>query len=332
MRLTQRLSDFVGGRVSAGIDRSIVMELARVTEAAALAAAHWQGRGDKEAADQAAVDAMRRALSNVDIDGTVVIGEGEIDEAPMLYIGEKVGRGGVKVDIAVDPLECTTLTSKGGDNALAVIATAEHGKFLHAPDMRMDKLVVGLGMDITAFNLDMSPADVVRIAAQQKGCKVADLVVCMLDKPRQKDLITAVLETGARLKLLPDGDIVGAISCVLPDSGVDIMYGYGGAPEGVLAAAALRCLGGDMLGRLRFCEDHEEARCHQMGITDLKKTYTTTELAGGEVMFAATGVTNGALLRGVRRIGTGRYETESVVMRSKTGTVRWIRAQHMIDA
>jgi fructose-1,6-bisphosphatase II / sedoheptulose-1,7-bisphosphatase len=317
----------LGTRIPAVLDRSIVLELVRVTEAAALAASDWMGRGDKESADQAAVDAMRRALNELDISGRVVIGEGEIDEAPMLYIGEKLGRGGVELDIAVDPLEGTTLTAKGGDNALAVIAAAEGGKFLHAPDVYMDKLVVGPGMDVASFTLDMPVADVVAMAARQKGVPVRDLVVCMLDKPRQQDLIEAVRKAGARLRLIPDGDVSGAIACAVPDSGVDLLLGRGGAPEGVLAAAALRCLGGGMLGRLHFRNDEERTRAHALGLTDLTRTYTTTDLAGGEVVFAATGVTNGAFLQGVRRV-PGGVMTDSVVMRSATGTVRWVKTRH----
>ena len=320
----------LGARKPANINRSMALEFVRVTEAAALAASRWMGRGDKNAADQAAVDAMRRALADLDMTGTIVIGEGEIDEAPMLYIGEQLGNGGQKLDLAVAPLEGTTLTAKGGDNALAVIAAAEDGQFLHAPDTYMDKLAVGPMYDISAFSLDMTAEQIVQTAAKQKGIAVDELVVCMLDKPRQQELIDAVRAAGARLRLIPDGDVSGAIACAVEDTGVDILLGRGGGPEGVLAAAALRCLGGGMLGRLYFRNDEERARATKMGITDLDKTYTTEELAGGEVIFAATGVTNGAMLKGVRKLHTGEYETESVVMRSKTRTVRWVRTRHQL--
>lgn len=311
-------------------DRNLALELVRVTEAAALAASRWMGRGRKNEADGAAVEAMRRAFDYVAIDGTVVIGEGEMDEAPMLYIGEKVGHGGPPMDIAVDPLEGTTITAKGGPNALAVIAVAEHGNFLHAPDIYMDKIAVGGGLPAGVVDLDAPPADNLRSLAAAKRRDVSDLVVCILERDRHKELIAKCREAGARIMLIGDGDVAGAIATAIPQSGVDIYMGSGGAPEGVLAAAALRCIGGQMQGRLLYESAEQTERARGMGIADPNRKYTITEMAAGDVMFAATGVTGGAMLRGVRRFGHGAI-THSVVMRSKSGTVRYIEAHHNFD-
>ncbi len=308
-------------------DRNLALELVRVTEAAALAASRWMGLGKKNDADGAAVEAMRRAFDTVAIAGTVVIGEGEMDEAPMLYIGEKVGAGGPPMDIAVDPLEGTTLTAKGGPNAMAVVALAEHGHFLHAPDIYMDKIAVGGGLPDGVVDLDWSVGENLRNLAQAKKCEVSDLVACILDRDRHKELIAKAREAGARIMLISDGDVAGVLATSQPDSGVDIYLGSGGAPEGVLAAAALRCIGGQMQGRLLYEDEGQIARAREMGITDPNKVYTVTDMARGDVMFAATGVTGGAMLRGVRRFGQGAI-THSVVMRSKSGTVRYVEAHH----
>ena len=314
----------------AAMDRNLALEAVRVTEAVALAASRLMGRGDEKAADQAAVDAMRRALNDLTIDGTVVIGEGERDEAPMLYIGERVGAGGPKIDIALDPLEGTTITAKGGSNALAVIAMAEEGGFLHAPDVYMDKIAVGADLPEGVVDLDRSPADNLAALAGAKGVAVADLVVCILDRPRHEDLIGAVRDAGSRIQLIQDGDVSGVIATSRPDSGIDIYMGSGGAPEGVLAAAALRCIGGQFQGRLLFRNDDERARAQRIGIEDLNRKYDLLELASGDVMFAATGVTSGTMLRGVRRFAGGGY-THSMIMRSKSGTVRTVEAWHNFD-
>jgi fructose-1,6-bisphosphatase II / sedoheptulose-1,7-bisphosphatase len=319
-----------GDPVTAYIDRNIAMELVRVTEAAAMASSDYIGTGDKKGADQAATDAMRRALNLLDIDGTVVIGEGERDEAPMLYIGEKVGRGGLKIDIAVDPLEGTDVCARGGENSISVIAAAEGGKFLHAPDVYMEKLAAGPGFDISAFDLDMPAGDIAKKAATQKGVPVNRLVVCMLDRPRHAAHVESLRSVGARIKFIGDGDVAGALATAMPGSGIDLLLGSGGAPEGVLAAAALRCVGGNILGRLMFRTDEERERARAMGINDLKRTYATTDMAAGEVMFAATGVTTGALLQGVTEVAGGRT-SHSLVMRSKTGTIRKIETFHRND-
>lgn len=309
------------------MDRNLALEAVRVTEAAALAASRLMGRGDEKAADQAAVDAMRTALNDLPIDGTVVIGEGERDEAPMLYIGEKVGAGGQAIDIALDPLEGTTITAKGGTNALAVIAMAEAGGFLNAPDTYMDKISVGPGFPKGIVDLDASPAENLKNLAKAKAMDVSDLVVCILDRPRHTDLIAQVRATGARIMLISDGDVAGVIATAKPGTGVDLYLGQGGAPEGVLAAAALRCIGGQMQGRLVFRNEDEKGRARKIGITDFDRKYDLLELAKGDVMFAATGVTDGPMLTGVRRVGA-HATTHSMVMRSKTGTVRIIEAQH----
>jgi len=310
------------------MDRNLALEAIRVTEAAALSASRLMGRGDEKAADQAAVDAMRRALNDLDIDGTVVIGEGERDEAPMLYIGEKVGTGqGPRIDIALDPLEGTTITAKGGQNALAVIAMAEAGGFLNAPDVYMDKIAVGGGLPDGIVDIDADPATNLKNLAQAKKLAVEDLVVCILDRPRHSDLIAKVRAAGARIMLISDGDVSGVIATSTPNSGVDLYLGSGGAPEGVLAAAALRCIGGQMQGRLLFRNDDERGRATRMGITDFNRKYSMLDLAKGDVMFAATGVTDGAMLQGVR-LFPGGATTHSLIMRSATGTVRYVTAQH----
>jgi len=310
------------------MDRNLALEAARVTEAAALAASRWMGRGDEKAADQAAVDAMRNALNSLSIQGKVVIGEGERDEAPMLYIGEEVGKGdGPKIDIALDPLEGTTITAKGGSNAMAVIAMAESGNFLYSPDVYMQKIAVGGGLPDDVVDLDAPVADNLHSLSKAMDKNVSDLVACILDRPRHADLIEQTRKAGARVMLISDGDVAGVMATSNPDSGVDIYYGTGGAPEGVLAAAALRCIGGQIQGRLVFRNDDERARAERCGIADLNRKYTTIEMAAGEVMFAATGVTDGTMLRGVRRYSHGA-RTESIVMRSKTGTVRTIETHH----
>jgi len=309
------------------MDRNLALEAVRVTEAAALSASRLMGRGDEKAADQAAVDAMRQALNGLNIDGTVVIGEGERDEAPMLYIGEKVGSGqGPKIDIALDPLEGTTITAKGGQNALAVIAMAESGGFLNAPDTYMDKIAIGGGFG-EVVDIDETPATNLKNLALAKKAEVSDLVVCILDRPRHAELIAKVREAGARIMLISDGDVSGVIATSRPDSGVDLYVGSGGAPEGVLAAAALRCIGGHMQGRLIFRNEDEKARARRYGITDFNRKYGLLDLAHGEVMFAATGVTSGTMLQGVR-LFPGGATTQSMVMRSKSGTVRIVEAQH----
>jgi fructose-1,6-bisphosphatase II / sedoheptulose-1,7-bisphosphatase len=311
----------------AKMDRNLALEAVRVTEAAALAASKLMGRGDEKMADQAAVDAMRTSLNALSIDGTVVIGEGERDEAPMLYIGEKVGAGGPKIDIALDPLEGTTITAKGLPNALAVMAMAEHGGFLNAPDVYMDKIAVGGGLPEGIVDLDKTPAQNLADLSKAMKVDVADLVVCILDRPRHSELIAKVREAGARIVLIGDGDVSGVIATSTGDSGIDIYMGSGGAPEGVLAAAALRCIGGQIQGRLLFRNDDEKGRAKKWGISDLNRKYSMLEMAKGDVMFAATGVTNGSMLKGVRRFHNGA-ETHSIIMRSKTGTVRWISAHH----
>ena len=310
-----------------GLDRYLAIEAVRVTEAAALAAFEQMGQGDERAADQAAVDAMRTALNEIDIDGTVVIGEGERDEAPMLYIGEKVGRGGAKVDVALDPLEGTTITAKGGPNALAVLALAAEGCFLNSPDVYMEKIAVGGGLPEGIVDLDTPPEAVVGNLAEALRRAPTDIVACILDRPRHADLIAAVRKAGARIRLIPDGDIAGVIATSTPETGIDVYMGIGGAPEGVLAAAALQCIGGQMQGRLTFRNDDERGRAARLGITDLDRKYDLDDLAHGDVIFAATGVTDGSMLAGVHRFAGGAT-TETVLMRSRSGTVRWIKARH----
>jgi fructose-1,6-bisphosphatase II / sedoheptulose-1,7-bisphosphatase len=313
-------------------DRNLALELVRVTEAAALAASNWVGKGDKNAADGAAVEAMRHAFDTVAIDGTVVIGEGEMDEAPMLYIGEKVGLyaksgGGPLADIAVDPLEGTSLTAKGGPNAMATIALAEKGGFLHAPDIYMDKLAVGPGLPNDVVSLDATMEQNLKSLARAKKCDVGELTVCMLDRDRHKELLKACRAAGARVMLIPDGDVSGVVAVSQPEAGVDMYVGWGGAPEGVLAAAALRCIGGQMYGRLIYEDDSQIERAKSMGITEPNRIFRLEEMAKGNVMFAATGVTTGPMLKGVRRFGGGAF-THSIVMRSKSGTVRYVEGHH----
>jgi fructose-1,6-bisphosphatase II / sedoheptulose-1,7-bisphosphatase len=289
------------------------------------------GRGDEKAADQVAVDAMRTALNSLSIEGTVVIGEGERDEAPMLYIGEKVGLGeGPKIDIALDPLEGTTITAKGLTNSLAVVAMAEHGGFLNAPDVYMDKIAVGGGLPDGVVDLDQTPKENLKSLANAKKVDVEDLVVCILDRPRHEELIAKVREAQARIMLISDGDISGVMATSEQSSGVDLYLGSGGSPEGVLAASALRCIGGQMQGRLLFRNDDERDRARKWGIEDLARKYGMEDLAHGDVMFAATGVTNGTMLKGVRRFSGGAM-THSMVMRSRSGTVRYIEAVHNFD-
>lgn len=313
-----------------GLERILTLELARVTEAAAIAAYEQVGRGNEHDADQAAVDAMRTALNLCNFEGTVVIGEGERDEAPMLFIGEKVGTGkGPKVDIALDPLEGTTLTAKAMANALAVVAIAEGGSLLHAPDTYMDKIAIGGGYPEGIVDLDADPRDNIKALAKAKGVPAREITACILDRPRHADLIAKVREAGASIRLISDGDIAGVIHCSDPDTGIDIYLGQGGAPEGVLAAAALRCVGGQIQTRLVFRNDDERTRAHRIGITDLNRKYKTLDLASGDVMFAATGVTDGSMLEGIHKVGNF-MTSHTIVMRSKTRTVRWIKARHVI--
>ncbi len=316
-------------KVISNVDRVFAIELARVTEAAAVSASLMVGRGDEKAADQAAVDAMRRALNDVAIDGTVVIGEGERDEAPMLYIGERVGTGnGPKVDIALDPLEGTTICAKAMPNSLAVLALAENGGFLNAPDVYMAKIAIGSGYPMGIVDLDADPADNVRALAKAKGVGVGEITACVMDRPRHAELIAKLREAGARVKLIGDGDVAGVIDTTNPEeTGVDIYIGTGGAPEGVLAAAALRCTGGQMQGRLIFPNEDSKARARRMGVSDLERKYALEDLARGDVVFAATGVTDGSMLQGVKR-GAGWISTHTIVMRSSTKTIRWIKARH----
>tara|TARA_R110000824_G_scaffold399843_1_gene606100 strand:+ start:182910 stop:183881 length:972 start_codon:yes stop_codon:yes gene_type:complete len=311
-----------------GLSRMLTLEVTRVTEAAAIRSAKLAGRGDEKAADQAAVDAMRTELNKLDIDGTIVIGEGERDEAPMLYIGEKVGTGnGPKVDIALDPLEGTTLCAKAMANSLAVLAMAEGGTLLHAPDTYMDKIAIGGGYPEGTVDLDASPEDNVRSLAKAKGVEPDQICVCILDRPRHAEMIKSVRATGARVTLITDGDIAGVIYTTDPTTGIDMYMGIGGAPEGVLAAAALRCIGGQMQGRLVTDSEDQKARAAKMGVKDFDKKYTMDEMATGDVIFAATGVTDGNILEGIRHV-RGGFTTHSVVMRSKTGTVRYVKAMH----
>jgi fructose-1,6-bisphosphatase class II len=312
------------------MDRNLALEVVRITEAAALASARHMGKGDEKIADQAAVDAMRQAFDSVSFNGTVVIGEGERDEAPMLYIGERVGDSrGPAVDIAVDPLEGTTICANGGPNALSVIAIADQGKFLHCPDTYMDKIAVG-AVAKGVIDLDNSPTENLRLLAEAKGRRVEDLTVIILYRPRHEALIEEVRKAGARIKLISDGDVAAAIATTKPETGIDMLMGIGGAPEGVLAAAALRCVGGDMQARLKPRNPEEIERAKTMGIQDMEKKYSLEDLADGEVMFAATGVTDGEYLQGVR-VYAGGATTQSVVMRSKTRTIRVVNATHNFE-
>ncbi len=316
---------------SKALDRVLVLELVRVTEAAAVAASKLIGRGDEKAADAAAVEAMRKAFDELAIDGTVVIGEGERDEAPMLYIGEKVGGAigtGPEIDIALDPLEGTTITAKAGPNALAVLAAAEKGCLLNAPDTYMDKLAVGPGYPEGIIDLAKSPSDNVRAVAEAKGVQPSEIIVCVLDRPRHAALISELRALGCGVVLIGDGDVAGVIAVTDPDTTIDMYMGSGGAPEGVLAAAALRCVGGQFNGRLIFRNEDEKARARKWGISEFDRIYKLEDLAKGDCIFAATGVTSGSLLDGVKRLRGGKMTTESVVMRASSGTVRWIRGEH----
>lgn len=312
------------------MDRNLALEFVRITEYAALSSARFMGRGDEKAADQAAVDAMRRAFDAVDIDGTVVIGEGERDEAPMLFIGEQVGKKSPqspKIDIALDPLEGTTICAKGGVGAISVIAVAERGCFLHAPDTYMDKIACGpAGRGL--LDLDKSPEENIEILSAALKKKISDVTVVILDRPRHEELIARVRKTGARIRLIGDGDVSAGIAPCWEESGIDLLLGVGGAPEGVITAAGMKCLGGDFQGRLRFRNDEERERARKMGIDDLDRKWERDDLAKGSVMFCATGVTDGPLLKGVTPLPGNRANTHSIVMRSTTGTVRRIEAEH----
>ena len=310
------------------MDKNLALEFVRVTEAAALACARWMGKGNANAADDAAVKAMRQVFQSVDIEGVVVIGEGERDEAPMLYIGERVGKGnGTRVDIALDPLECTNSVAYGRNNAISVLAAADRGNFLHAPDTYMEKIAVGPEA-VDVIDLDLTPEENIANIAKAKGYEIEDLTVAILERDRHRDLITRVRNTGARIKLILDGDISAAMATALPGTGIDVLMGTGGAPEGVLAAAALRCLGGAIHGRLAPRNKEEADRARKMGIEDLSRIFKTEDLArGNNIMLAATGVTEGDLLKGVRYTSTGAY-THSIVMRSKSGTIRFISTEH----
>ena len=313
------------------LDRVLVLEMVRVTEAAAIGASLLIGRGDEKAADAAAVEAMRAALNDLAMDGTGVIGEGERDEAPMLFIGEKVGSAigtGPKIDIALDPLEGTTITAKAGPNALAVLAVAEEGNLLNAPDVYMDKLAVGPGYPEGIIDLAKSPTENVKAVAAAKGVAPHEIIVCVLDRPRHAELIAELRGLGCGVVLIGDGDVAGVIAVTNPETTIDLYMGQGGAPEGVLAAAALRCVGGQFNGRLVFRNDDERARAAKWGIEDLGKIYRLDELAKGDCIFAATGVTDGSLLGGVKRLPGGKMTTSSVVMRASSGTVRWVRGEH----
>ena len=314
------------------LERVLVLEMVRVTEAAAIAASELIGRGDEKAADAAAVEAMRKAFDTLYMDGTVVIGEGERDEAPMLYIGEKVGGApgrGPKIDIALDPLEGTTITAKAGPNALAVLAAAEEGCLLNAPDTYMDKIAVGPGYPEGIISLEKSVTENVQAVAAAKGVEPKDIIVCVLDRPRHADIIAELRGLGCGVVLIGDGDVAGVIATTDPDTTIDLYMGQGGAPEGVLAAAALRCVGGQFNGRLVFRNEDEKGRARRLGITDFDRIYKLEDLARGDCIFAATGVTSGSLLDGVKRL-RGKMTTESVVMRASSGTVRWIKGEHRI--
>lgn len=312
------------------LDRNVTFEAVRATEMAAIAAYEFMGRGNEKAADQAAVHAMRLALNQINIDGTVVIGEGERDKAPMLYIGEKVGSGqGPRVDIALDPLEGTTICATGGTNSMAVIAISEGGGLLNAPDVYMEKIAIGYNYHEQIIDLDASPRENLKNLALIKKCEISDLQVVILDRPRHQELIASVREAGARICLISDGDIASVIATTMPSTGVDIYMGIGGAPEGVLAAAALCTTGGQMMGRLIFDDASQKERAKRMGINDFSKKYILHELARGEdVMFAATGVTSGSMLEGVRMLSNDRVFTHSIAMRSKSKTMRHIKAEH----
>ena len=326
-----------GSKSSVGMDRNLALEFVRITEAAALASSRWMGRGDEKAADQAAVDAMRKAFNSVRIHGTVVIGEGERDEAPMLYIGEQVGLAieqddpdAPHIDIALDPLEGTTICATGGSGAVSVIAVAERGNFLHAPDTYMEKIAAGPAAK-GVIDLDAPAEDNVRKVAKALGKDVSEVTVVILNRPRHDDLIARVRKIGARIQLIGDGDVSAAVATGIMDSGIDLLMGIGGAPEGVISAAAMKCIGGDFQGRLKFRNESERARAEKMGVTQLDRAFQLDELAKGSVMFCATGITGGPLLKGVRFLPGKRALTHSIVMRSATGTIRHIEAEHSLE-
>jgi fructose-1,6-bisphosphatase class II len=315
------------------MDRNLALEFVRITEAAALSCSQWTGRGDSDAADQAAVDAMRKAFDSLDIAGTIVIGEGERDEAPMLYIGEKVGsarEGAPAVDIALDPLEGTSLCANGGVGALSVIAVAQKGNFLHAPDVYMDKIAVGPGA-YGCVDIDAPLQDNVQAVAKALNKNLSEVTVVVLERPRHSDVIESLRKMGTRILLIGDGDVSAGIATSWNESGIDMLIGTGGAPEGVITAAALKCLGGDFQGKLMFRNDDEKRRAEKMGLTDFNRAYKRDDLAKGHVMFCATGVTDGALLKGVRYLGKHRVLTQSIVMRSETGTIRTIESHHNLS-
>jgi len=314
-----------------GMDRNLALDFVRATEAAAISSAFWMGKGDEKSADQAAVDAMRKAFSVIDMDGTIVIGEGERDEAPMLYIGEKVGSGkGLKLDIAVDPLEGTTITARGGQNAMSVFAAAPAGCLLNAPDTYMDKIAVGPKC-VGAIDLDAPVEENLRAVAEKLDKPIDEVTVIVMDRDRHKELIEKIRKCGSRIRLIMDGDIAGALAPSIEDSGVDILMGIGGAPEGVIAAVALKCLGGEIQGRLKPRNENEIERAKKMGIKDIHKKLTMDDMVrNNEAMFAATGVTDGTILKGVSFLSDGA-KTHSIVMRAKTKTVRFIEASHKFE-
>ena len=312
------------------LDRNLALEAVRVTEIAAIASSFHMGRGDEKAADQAAVNAMRDFLNELDVNGKVVIGEGERDKAPMLYIGETIGKGEVKVDIALDPLEGTTITAQGGENALSVLAIGEEGSFLHAPDIYMKKIAYGYKYENLEINIDDEPKKIIKEFSNFSKIRAENIVVCILDRPRHQELINQIRSTGARIKLIPDGDVSAVIATSIDDSGIDLYMGTGGSPEGVLAAAALRCLGGKIYTKLIYDNDESFERAKQMGVIKKDQIFETNDLAKGDVMFSATGVTDGTLLKGVR-INNNYANTYSVVMRSKTSTIRYINANHNLN-
>lgn len=321
-------------QVSATLDRLLVLETVRVTEAAAIAASRFVGRGDEKAADAAAVDAMHRAFSALHMDGTVVIGEGEADHAPLLHVGQKVGAAigsGPRIAIALDPLEGTTIAAKAGPNALSVLAIAEEGGLFNTPDIYMDKIAIGPGYPDGVIDIDRPVEDNIAALAAAKGVDPHEIIVCVLDRPRHEKLIGRLRAIGCGIMLIPDGDIAGVIATKDPDTGIDIYLGSGGAPEGVLACAALRCVGGQFQGRLLFRNEDDKARARNSGIVDLDRVYDLHDLVKGDCIFAATGVTDGSLLAGVRHLPGGRLKTQSVVMRASTGTVRWISGEHRTD-
>jgi fructose-1,6-bisphosphatase II / sedoheptulose-1,7-bisphosphatase len=318
-------------RASSILDRVLVLEMVRVTEAAAIAAAKMVGRGDEKAADAAAVDAMRTALNQLPMDGTIVIGEGERDEAPMLYIGEKVGNAqgtGPKIDIALDPLEGTTITAKAGPNSLAVLAIAEGGGLLNAPDVYMEKLAIGPGFPEGTIDINRSVAENISAIAAAKGVDPVDITACVLDRDRHSGIIAELRAIGCAIHLISDGDVAGVIATTNPDTGIDVYIGTGGAPEGVLAAAALACIGGQIQGRLIFRNDDERARAKRWGIDNLDRVYALNDMAKGDCIFAATGVTDGSLLKGIKRRKGGCVTSETIVMRASSGTIRRVFTEH----